>query len=68
MCRYGRVRSNISRRDRRLEAGLYRRRRFGELLAYLTAQGLEFSVAHSELLKVLRGEDSPFLRKFKTLG
>lgn len=50
------------------EAGLRRRRHFGELLDYLVAQGLEFDVARNELLKVLRGEPSPLLRKFKPPG
>lgn len=47
------------------EAGLYRRRRFGELLDYLVKEGLEAGLARGELLKVLRGEGSPVLRNFK---
>ena len=54
-------------RDRRdvSEAGLNRRKRFGELLEYLASQSLDREVARTELLKVLRGEGSPLLRNFK---
>lgn len=50
--------------DRRntAEAGLQRRKRFGELLAYLVSSGLQAVVARDELLKVMRGEASPLLR------
>jgi hypothetical protein len=46
-------------------AGLARRQRFGELLDFLVAQGLEHAIARSELLKVLRGQTSEILKKFR---
>lgn len=50
------------------EAGARRRARFAELLDYLVAQSLDREVARAELLKVLRGEGSEILRKFKPPG
>ncbi|MEW5889084.1 MAG: oxidoreductase [Pseudomonadota bacterium] len=50
------------------EAGLERRRRFGELLDYLTAQGVERGLARRELLRVLRGEPSELLRRLRAPG
>jgi hypothetical protein len=46
-------------------AGLARRQTFAELQAYLVSQGLEQAVARAELLKVLRGESSEILKRFK---
>lgn len=43
------------------EAGLARRRKFGELLDHLIGKGLERQVARAELIKVLRGEKSDIL-------
>ncbi|MDH5600072.1 MAG: oxidoreductase [Gammaproteobacteria bacterium] len=42
-----------------------RRKKFGELLNYLVAQGLEHSVARIELLKAIRGEKSEILKGIK---
>lgn len=47
------------------DKGLARRQKFGELLDYLVEQGLEFAIARTELLKVLRGEKSEVLKDFK---
>lgn len=47
------------------EAGNRRRQRFGELLDYLVSQSVDREAARTELLKVLRGEHSELLRKFK---
>lgn len=44
------------------EAGQRRRARFADVLGKLVAQGLERSLARTELLKVLRGEPSPILK------
>jgi len=49
------------------EAGLRRRERFGELLEFLEAQGIERNTARMELLKVLRGEQSELLAGIKSL-
>jgi hypothetical protein len=43
--------------------GLKRRARFGELIDYLVARGLNRETARSELLKVMRGGDSTILRQ-----
>ncbi len=56
---------NFSDRRDLSEAGLKRRQRFGELLDYLVAQGLAFETARAELKKVLRGERSTILAKFR---
>ncbi len=45
--------------------GLSRRDKFGLLLESLTDQGLEFTVARTELIKILRGERSTILSRFK---
>lgn len=47
------------------DKGLARRKKFGEMLDYLVAQGLAFEVAQAELIKVLRGESSEILKKFR---
>lgn len=46
-------------------AGLARRRAFGEMLDFLTDAGLDVPTARTELLKVLHGEKSDILSKFK---
>jgi hypothetical protein len=53
--------------DRRdlTEAGLARRKKFGELQTYLVAQGMEHATARNELIKVLRGGSSDILKKFR---
>lgn len=45
------------------DGGNRRRRRFSELLDYLTGTGLERTVARAELLKVMRGEASEILAR-----
>ena len=50
------------------KAGEQRRIKFGELLDYLIADGLEISVARNELLKAIRGEKSEILKKIKFPG
>jgi len=45
--------------------GLARREKFDALIKYLLEQGLEFEVARSELLKVLRGGKSEILKQFR---
>jgi len=45
--------------------GLARRKKYGELLDYLISEGLEATIARNELLKVLRGEKSEILKKFR---
>jgi len=45
------------------EAGLRRRRRFGELHAYLVARGIDPDTAHAELIKVAHGQPSELLRR-----
>lgn len=45
--------------------GLARREKFDELLEYLLQQGLDFDTARTELLKVLRGEQSEILKQFR---
>lgn len=52
------------RRDQS-EAGLRRRQRFGELVEFLEGQGVERNLARAELIKVLRGEKSELLTRFK---
>lgn len=47
------------------EAGQVRRKRFGELLDYLTSAGLDPGVARTELLKAMRGEGSEILEKYR---
>ena len=47
------------------DKGLARRKKFGEMLDYLVTQGLEFEIARAELIKVLRGENSEVLKKFR---
>lgn len=44
------------------DKGLARRKRFGELHAYLVAQGIPAQAARTELLKAMRGEPSEMLR------
>lgn len=53
--------------DRRVnnESGEQRRSKFGELLDYLVDEGLEMSVARTELLKTIRGEKSEILKHIK---
>ncbi len=53
--------------DRRddTEAGERRRARFGELLTYLTDRGLAPAEARNELRKVMRGEPSEVLQRFR---
>ncbi|TVT51125.1 MAG: oxidoreductase [Denitromonas halophila] len=53
--------------DRRddTEAGERRRARFGELLSYLTDRGLAPDAARRELRKVMRGEPSDVLQRFR---
>lgn len=43
------------------EAGARRRRRFGDLHAYLVARGVAPETAHAELIKVARGQPSELL-------
>lgn len=45
-------------------SGLKRREKFQELLAKLTAHGLDPAVARTELLKVVRGEQSEVINRF----
>lgn len=45
-------------------SGLKRREKFQELLAKLTAHGLDPAVARTELLKVVRGETSDVINRF----
>ncbi|MBL7048254.1 MAG: oxidoreductase [Nitrospira sp.] len=47
------------------EAGLKRRKRFGELLLFLMEHGVEHDTARTELLKVLRGGTSEVLAKIR---
>jgi hypothetical protein len=44
-------------------AGLQRRKLFGELIAMLEGKGLDTGVARKELLKVMQGEPSAVLEK-----
>ncbi len=53
----------VDRRDMS-EAGLRRRRRFGELLERLVSAGLEREVARAELIKIVHGQPSEILRRF----
>ena len=52
------------RRDNTLQ-GNERRKRFGELLDYLTRHGLEGSLARSELIKLLQNGHSTTLAHFR---
>jgi len=52
----------FSDRRNNSEIGVRRRARFGELIDNLVAKGLERERARSELLRVLRGEQSAILR------
>ena len=45
------------------EAGLKRRKLFGQLMEMLTSKGLEENVARTELKKILRGKPSAVLEK-----
>lgn len=45
------------------EAGLKRRKMFGELIRILTTKGVAADTARTELMKVLRGESSSLLEK-----
>lgn len=56
-----------NRRDRS-ETGLKRRAKFGELLDYLVAQGLDYEIARAELIKVSHGDKSEILAKFRPPG
>ena len=47
------------------QAGLARRKKFGDILDYLVEQGLEHAIARDELIKVVRGEQSEILKNFK---
>jgi len=47
------------------EAGEKRREKFGRLMEYLIAEGLEASVARNELLKVVHGQKSEILKDIK---
>lgn len=51
-------------RDRRdtSEEGLKRRQKFGELMKILTDKGVAFETGRSELLKVMRGEESALIK------
>lgn len=53
--------------DRRdlTERGLQRRKRFGELMDYLVAQGMDRDLAREELKKVVRGEKSEVLARHR---
>ncbi len=42
-----------------------RRRRFGELMDFLVANGVAPETARTELLKVMRGERSKLLEKYR---
>lgn len=55
------------RRDQS-EAGVRRRKRFGALLDFLVSQGVERQLARVELIKVLRGQNSELLARFKPPG
>jgi hypothetical protein len=46
-------------------AGLQRRERFGKVLDQLIARGIERTVAHAELLKMLRGEKSELIESLR---
>lgn len=56
-------------RDRRdtSEAGLTRRKRFGELLDHLIGLGMDATVARTELLKIAHGQPSEILIKLRIL-
>ncbi|MFH0926649.1 MAG: oxidoreductase [bacterium] len=45
------------------EKGQLRRQKFGQLLDMLKTVGIETGVARQELLKILHGKDSEFLKK-----
>lgn len=45
--------------------GVARRKRFGELLEFLVKQGVDYNTARTELLKILRGESSLILSRFR---
>ena len=47
------------------DKGLRRREKFDELLTYLVEQGLDEKQGRQELLKVLRGQKSEVLSRFK---
>lgn len=47
------------------EAGVRRRKRFDELLAFLVSNGLEREMARTELLKVIRGGRSEILARYQ---
>jgi hypothetical protein len=49
-------------------AGLLRRQRFGELIAYLGCHGVEAALARGELIKVMRGGQSEVLRRVRPPG
>jgi hypothetical protein len=46
-------------------AGLARRQKIGEMLDYLQEQGLDFTTARAELLKVLHGGKSEILKQYR---
>lgn len=46
------------------DTGLKRRKRFGELLAFLEQQGVAHATGRAELLKVVRGQSSELLKRF----
>lgn len=48
------------------ERGMQRRARFAELLGYLEKEGLERATAREELLKVMHGQGSDILKKYRT--
>ena len=48
------------------EAGLRRRKKFGEVLEFLVEKGLDIDIAKAELLKLVRGGESEILAKYKT--
>ena len=45
------------------EAGIRRRKKFGELVEKLVNAGYSHESARAELLKIMRGEDSILLKK-----